>query len=225
MKIKIKGFGLIEILISLFLSSLLLILLIKIFSIFESNANLISAINDIQDRGRMAFFILSNDIRMAGYGKCTSENNINSIEGYTDKNVPKQYLILAKENTDILIISRCIKKNDRNEMIKKAYFISNTYRTNRQNKPIYSLFEKRLPGKRRELIPNVINMKINYGIKENPVKHWKVVKVVEVGLLIESENKIIKQRQRYWFDNRIYNISDDNLTLPWYFFVGLRNGI
>src|SRR3990167_3946191 len=88
-----------------------------------------------------------------------------------------------------------------------AYFIGKTTRKNIRGEPIYALYQKPLNGEREELIANVNQLTLRYGVSlpnshdifvyqpSTEVRDWRRVRSVELILQLSSEDH---RHHRLW---------------------------
>ncbi|MGI0115481.1 PilW family protein [Zooshikella sp. RANM57] len=70
---RVKGFTLIELLISMMLGLVLMGGMISIFNANQQSYRIVNGLSRLQDNARLAFDLISHDIRMAGYMGCLSK--------------------------------------------------------------------------------------------------------------------------------------------------------
>lgn len=189
MKLK-YGYTFIEMLVSLFLSMLLLTGLITVYLTVKSQYFAISSLGDLQDRVRFVSELLWKNIREAGDANC--ENNREFVD--------HAHAIYGYKNT--IIIGQCVYYKKKNQFIQMHYFVSDTHRKNSKGRPIYALYRKPLGGEREELIAGVSSMTVQYGVatknyrnvshyvSANTVHDWKQIKSVSINLLLNYINTI-----------------------------------
>lgn len=118
---------------------------------------------------RLAILEMNHWIRLAGYQGCVnSESRVNSHEaimGFSSKTIPRNFGILEKPDTDILVIRECEFYQGHWQFLRKAIYIGKTGRKDRNGKIIYALYDKKIPGKGEELAERINSLKINYGIQ------------------------------------------------------------
>lgn len=117
-----------------------------------------------------------------------------------------------------------------------VYYLAETGRKNSAGNPIIGLYRRDLMGaatKQNELIENVENMQIRYGIVDKPgdslhyftasqVKYWQKVRLVQIDLLLVSPDAICTAPQNYRFMNQVKMAPDRRLRREWNIFVTLR---
>ncbi|MDF3055022.1 MAG: hypothetical protein K0Q74_929 [Gammaproteobacteria bacterium] len=194
------------------------------------------AIAHLQENARFATHFLTQNIRMAGELSCEHllpmPNPPEALRGYQGNPPPTlKNKILA--GTDSVSIERC-RTNDGSESIEKyAFFISETSRKNQLGKKVYALYESPIVGNKVELVPNVNDMRISYGVMSadgqgvqaylpaDKVSDWKMVKSVEIALLLSSEMPVLSKPESIQFAGKPLPKSR-YLHKEWPVYVNLR---
>lgn len=236
-KNKLAAFSIIELLLTLFLGSLLFLELSQIYLHIKSNLRLQRAMIQIQEDGRFIVNTLDRRIRMAGYARCSSKTDINqaqAIIGYTTKNIQDHFKIEPISGSDIIVIGECIHYQSKIQFIKKVYFVGDTHRKNVRGQSITALFQQVVSGKRQELIEGVDKMKILYGVMSNDRKNiikyltaaqvndWKKVGSVEIALVLNSIYPVFNKPRVYWFMGEDIVPFDHLLHKTWITYINLR---
>jgi type IV pilus assembly protein PilW len=103
---KFKGFSIVEVLIALALSSILLTGIAQIYlstkKVFYAQENL----SRLQENSRFASYILTKNIRMAGYEGCTKSNMPNGLKGFDSGNLPGYLQGKVTSGTDVIVINK-----------------------------------------------------------------------------------------------------------------------
>ncbi|MBU2711037.1 PilW family protein [Zooshikella harenae] len=76
---RVKGFTLIELLISMLLGLVLMGGMISIFNANQQSYRVVNGLSRLQDNARLAFDLISHDIRMAGYMGCLSKVTLSNF--------------------------------------------------------------------------------------------------------------------------------------------------
>jgi len=101
-----KGFSIVEVLIALALSSILLIGITQIYlstkKAFYAQENLAR----LQENGRFASYILTRNIRMAGYEGCAGSNLPFGLKGFDSSNLPGYLQGKVTPGTDVIVINK-----------------------------------------------------------------------------------------------------------------------
>jgi type IV pilus assembly protein PilW len=100
------GFSVVEVMLALALGALLLISLGKIYLSMKQAYYMQTDIARMQENGRLATHILTNNIQMAGYGGCRAGNLTDALHGYNSSNAPEYLRNKINTNTDIIIIKK-----------------------------------------------------------------------------------------------------------------------
>ncbi len=217
---KTKGFSLIEILVALFLASLLVAGLITIYLQVKSSNRLDNALADIQERARFTIALLDHRVRLAGDASCENPSNPtvqqHAIKGYQEA----------------LEIGECVHYQGRDRFLRTKYYLANTHRKNQQGEPIIALYEKPMGGRREELTAGIAGMKIVYGVDAgnqsvryrtlDHIKEWRRVKSVKIALLFRSINVVLRRPTAYWFEGKQVMPNDRHLYKPWVTYIMLR---
>lgn len=216
----LRGFSLIEILISTVLGLILLAGLTQIYLSLKSTYQLQHGLNTIQETGRFVTYFLNQNIRLAGYADCQNSNQLvaqaDAIHGYNSNAIPG---FLAANHvvkgTDIIVIKRCDKINGAIKFLTIAYFIADTQKKNQQGLPILGLYQKRMfPGSSPdtiEIASGVENMQIKYGLPDATGKDiaqyvtanqindiaWDKVRSVAISLVLSSDRSLHKEWNTY----------------------------
>src|SRR5262249_23222229 len=96
-----------------------------------------------------------------------------------------------------IVIGACRFYKKQWQFIKTAYFIDQATRKDAKGRPIFSLYEQPLFGRRLELVSHVSQWHIKYGlfksdsgvlsyVSANEVKDWKAVKSVSIRAVLEA---------------------------------------
>jgi type IV pilus assembly protein PilW len=123
----------------------------------------------------------------------------------------------ADTENDRANLSRAYKRNATvMKFFQSTYFIG----TSQNNNP--ALFRKDLDGTSEELIDNVANMQIRYGVDTgvrdgkvdeyqtaNSISDWSSVLTVRISLLVRSDNNAISEPQVVTFDGSDINSGND----------------
>jgi type IV pilus assembly protein PilW len=235
-KINSQGFSLVELLLSSFLSIFLIIAFFEGYLSIKSTYYLQTGLSQMQENGRFAVNFLNKTIRLAGYSACTSEqSNQNILQGYSSEHEPDFLKGQTVPHTDIVIVNRCIEINNHDQYTSVAYYIGDGSQKNTDGKPIYSLYEKIMGHNRQELVSDIKNMQIVYGIKsynnDNPIqylkadqiKDWKSVVGIKIALLLNSVENVLPKAQEYTFNGENKIAEDRRLYKEWDDYIALRN--
>ena len=177
-----RGFTLVEILVALFLGSLLMSGLMTVYLHVKSSYRIQNALVTVQERERFAAYFFRRAIHHAGDAGCEKDNKL----------VDQEHAILG--NDSAMIIGECVHYKNKNQFIQINYFIGDTKRKNSRGHRIFALYRRTLHGVREELIAGIYKMKIQYGlmaknhrdivryVAANAVTHWADVKSVAMTL-------------------------------------------
>jgi len=207
-----SAFTLLELMLSCALGLLLLTGLIQAYFAAKKNFILQDAIVSSSESGQFASHFLTREILMAGYAGCGDEfvDQNAAIEGYQN-NLPAFLQGKVAAGTDSIMIGRCRSENGKEEFSQHAFIISVTSRKNALGNKILSLYEAPVDGDKQELVSDVTTMKISYGITDEKgedivaylpalqVEDWRMVRAVEIALLVSSEQPVYSNPQPYYF--------------------------
>lgn len=230
-----SGLSLVEMLLAYALGLCLLTSLVQVYLIARRNNDMQQVIIAMQENGRFAVNYLQQSIRLAGYNGCNLPpfvNQASAIQGY-ENNLPdflKSKVIL---NTDSIVIGSCIVRNGKELFQSQAFFISATNRKNALGKPTYALYEAVAAEDKQELVANIENMKIYYGVNDKDfkniayyttataVKNWLKVRIVSLHFLQSSDRPVFTKPNGYYFDGK--NMPPDRfLHKEWVIDIALR---
>jgi type IV pilus assembly protein PilW len=103
----------------------------------------------------------------------------------------------------------------------RAFFIGQTSRKNRAGKKIYALYQVGETGRKAELIPNVVDMKVLcYELSKSGVVlekmpkqiiDWSKITAIKVHLLLASQDEILEMPKAYKFKQQKHIPSDRRL--------------
>lgn len=184
------GFTLIEILVALFLSSLMMAGLMMVYLSIKSNYRSQNAWVSLQDRQRFAAYLFNRVVHQAGNAKCQKGAVL----------VDQQHAILG--DGDSVTIGECIHYKNKNQFVQMNYFIDDTKRKDLHGHPIFALYRKPIHGEREELIAGISKMQIRYGvmtkdhhdvaqyISAEKVSHWENVRSVSLTLSLNYLNVV-----------------------------------
>ncbi len=231
-----KGTSLVELMLAYALGLFLLTGLTQAYLTIRRNSDMQQAITAAQENGRFAVNFLQQYIRMAGYSACdpTSSfvNQTLAIQGY-ENNLPDYLQGKVMTNTDSVSIGSCQVRNGKSQFQQTAFFISATTRKNALGKTVYSLYETSPGSDKRELVANIENMKINYGVSDDygknvdhyasatAVNDWQRVRLVSIRLLIGSETPVFPKPIPYSFAEKMMT-ADRFLHKEWLVDIALR---
>lgn len=200
---KQNGFSLLEIVIALFLSSLLMITLTRVYLNVKVNYRFQEKFASFQEEGRFITALLTKRIHRADDTSCMkfskSIKSMMVIHGYSAVQLPQD--TTAEKNTDAMMIGECLWYQQHQQFVRMLYFIGDTGRKNKKGKSILALYQKPFKGRREELVSHIANMKIQYGITSTnkkeithyvsaeAVKDWRLVRAVDVSLFFDELQK------------------------------------
>ncbi len=231
-----KGLSLVEVMLACALGAFLLQGLADLYLNSKRVFELQKAIVHLQENARFAGHFLAQNIRMAGDISC--ENTLpmsdisQALQGYQSSPPPSLKEKVLK-GTDSIFIERCRMKNGSQFIEKYALFISETSRKNQLGKKIYALYESPILGSKTELVPNIVDMRIYYGIATadgqdvqaylpaDEVSDWQKVKSLEIALLLSSEMPVLKEPESIQFMGKILPKSR-YLQKQWHYTINLR---
>lgn len=193
--------GLIELLVSIFLGTLLFIGLIQVFLIFQRTWSWQNTWASMQERQRYITHLFEDRIKIAGIANCERDYLVHqalAIHGYSFQSAPENFRRQMRSNTDALVIGECVHYRGLDQFVQIAYYISDSGRKDARGKPIYSLYEKPLVGEREELVSRISELHLRYGVasaagdgvnevSSEAVADWEKVRSVKLVFQIASE--------------------------------------
>lgn len=186
--LKYKGFSLIELFVALLLGSVLMVGVGRLYLMMKRNFTLQQRFFSLQESERFIRYFLTQKIRMAGYSGCDSASNwvqANAIRGYVVK------------GNDVIEVYECMRDKQQERFWPAEFFVVKTAQKT-------ALYMKKQGRRREELLPDVQNMSVHYGVDHNrdgdidgylkasQVRNWGDVKIVDVRLLFK--NHLLKKK-------------------------------
>lgn len=230
------GASLVEMMLACALSIFLIQGVINTYLSNKLTYELQSSIAAMQENGRFATHILSQNLRMAGDSNCDYSlaylDATDAIHGY-QKSPPASIKNKIKKDTDSVVFKRCRFEEGKTAAEDYAFFISATTRKNKLGETIYALYTAPLSGDKTELVPNVTGMRIYYGVWDpvandiqaylpaDQITDWNHIKGVEIALLLNSENPVLNNEVNYEFSGSLLDKSR-YLRKEWNIYVMLR---
>jgi Tfp pilus assembly protein PilV len=180
-----RGVTLIELMLALFISTLILSALIAIYlATLSINQNQI-ALSAIIENSNMAVNFMSSDLRAAG-----------------KKKVQPYYSAEMKPGSMALTVCHDLT----NEI--NSYFIAKTKRKNKLGQPIYALYQYDNKHIKTELVEGVNDMNIQYTVvdhnqlkhvSENEINNSSNVIGISIMLSLSSLNEMILNKNEYFY--------------------------
>lgn len=192
-----SGFSLMELLAAVFLSSLLLLGLTKIYLSVQESYRLQNSLLNIQEKMRLLSRLLTYRVRMAGFAGC--DHSVEKVKQ------PQAIVGYQKGDNAVLALGECYPFKNREQFMRVKYFVAKTSRKNSQGSPIYALYQQPIGSRRIELAEGISKMQIKYGIATQDAKNikqyisapqvsdWKKVRSVDIKLLFNSIDQRIKK--------------------------------
>lgn len=146
------GYTLIEIIVALFLGSLLLAGLMTVYLNTKSSYRTQNGLVDLQDRVRFVSNLLQRTIHAAGNAACKNDGEL----------VDQKHAILGDDGS--MTLGECLYYKNKNQFIQMRYFVGDTHRKDFQGRDILALYRKPTVGEREELVSGISSMKIQYGM-------------------------------------------------------------
>jgi hypothetical protein len=217
------------------LGAVLLLGLIQIYVATYKTFKLQQAIVEVQENARFASHFLTQNIRMAGYVGCELTPPVDkdtAIIGY-DATLPAGLQGKVLKNTDSIVITQCKLRNGKMTAGKFAYFIGSTTRKNSSGKVVHALFTAPLGEDKEELVANVDDMRIRYGLANpdghdiaqyvaaNAVTDWTQVRSVAISLLLSSSSPVLTKAESITFAGTALP-KDRYLHREWDLYITLR---
>lgn len=109
----------------------------------------------------------------------------------------------------------------------QSFYIRDTNRKNRAGDPIYALYSQGDNGISEELVTDIEDMRIRYGINSNRDGHvneylpadrindWGAVRMVDMLLLVSANDSSSRSRSAYQFDGETHIAPDGRLRKEW----------
>jgi hypothetical protein len=164
------GFSLLELLIALFMGTLVLCGAMEIYLSMKLTYRTYFDSLQIHQEARLMLLLVNRHVRLAGYQGCINSeepvNMVDAIRGYSASNVPKNYGIQAKPNSDILILRECFYYQQHWQLLREAFYTGRTGRVDKKGHKIFSLYFKKIPGKSQELSEKINSFSVWYGISD-----------------------------------------------------------
>lgn len=239
------GFSLVELMLAMALGLFLLAGLIQICASVKTTYRLQTALARIQENGRFTVHFLNQNIRLAGYAGCQNKLSpvleSGAIRGYNSDQLP-EFLQNNRvvSGSDVVVVQKCAEKSDGStQLVKIAYFIADTLRTDESGQRIYGLYQKIIGNENhpsQEIILGVDNMKVVYGVSNDHGKNiaqylsvnqidlqqWNQVSSVQIALLLDSMENVLQKPQTYIFNGQKITPSDRMLHKEWNTYITLR---
>lgn len=157
-----KGATLIELLLALFISTLILSTLIEVYIATQSISQTQCAISNIMVNSHIAFHLLKSDLKSGAENK---------VQPYYDAKMKPNSMGFTVQHVETHEVN--------------TYFVSKTLRINDRGEAIYALYQLNKNKYKRELVEGIHDMKIQYSILKNN-------RIIEVNSSeLNSESKII----------------------------------
>ena len=231
-----SGSSLIEAMLACTLGLFLILTFIQIYLSVKKTFDLQQAIVALQENGRFSAHFLSQTIRLAGYSYCNASsdfvNKDQAIQGYQN-DLPDSMKGKVVKNTDSIVIGKCDVQDHTKTFTQLAFFIGATTRKTASGKTINALYEMPLNGSKRELVSDIDDMQIFYGVTSangedisdylpaSQVSDWHTVKSVNIALLLSSESPVLPKAENYEFMGETKS-ADRLLHREWDIYVALR---
>lgn len=236
MRSRQSGFSLVEMMLAQALALFLIIGLIQIYLTVEKTFHVQQAIMQMQENGRFAVHFLREHILIAGNANCDSSksfvNTDLAIKGYAHE-LPVFLRGKVAKNTAVVVIGHCETQDNITSFKQRAFFIGATSRKNKSGKTTYALYEMPIGNNKRELVSDISDMQISYGVATedgknileylpaDAVLNWKKIKSVSIALLLDSEFPILSKPEPYRFAGKIFS-KDRFLHREWDVYITLR---
>lgn len=188
---KMSGFTLLEILLAIFLSTLLIIATDKIFITLNALYQKTQIINTIQERIRFIHFFLRGKIQMSGNWSCESDEpdqRTPIIKKLTAGDALEKWGITILPNTDLLQLRECVHTQDTMQYVPILFFAANTSRINKNKKTIPALYYKINDAPREELITDVTAFQISLS---HATHHPKKITCAKINFTILNQDGIM----------------------------------
>ncbi|QLH43605.1 MAG: PilW family protein [Coxiellaceae bacterium] len=235
---KFRGHTLVELLIASALSLLILSYIWQVYSHNRASVRWQQALARLQENGRMAEHFLRQSVRMAGYASCGgviwNTDQTNAIRGYIATDVPSELSPRISSSADAVAITNCRYMVQQWQNTTVYYFIADTGRKNKQGRSVYALYEKLGTQGSEELVDNITDMRIFYGVSDSnsvdiaayltadQVADWSQVRAVVINLLLNTEEEILPASAQYWYLSQYQQATDKRFYQPWQIYIMLR---
>lgn len=214
---KQQGFSLVEMMVAIFLGSVLMLTLVKLYITSKHTYLTVKSLASFQERGRFISTYFIERIHRAGYKGCEQskvfEKGVQRIYGYSSGSLPTALAASSSTLSDAFQLGECIAESSGEHFRQILYFIADTGRKDQHGKPLESLFEKILPGPRLELVSGVSSMKVHYGVStplEESVAYYADASQIRDWSGVKSIHIILQ-------------LSNGSTYRPWSIYVALKN--
>lgn len=205
---KQAGFLLLELLLTLPILVTLLALGCYLFACWGTTFTQLQAYYYLHENARLAHFLLRNDIKGIRYF------------AYHLPHHPETF----NQNGHFYKLNQglCFSLGES----VKCFYVANTQRKNKQGQSIFSLYEKINHDAAQEIIENVEQFKIFYGVAsthEQGINHYtedpmtysaENIHVMQLFLLFTSNENVLKKPMTYHFANHALIATDKRLYQP-----------
>jgi hypothetical protein len=228
------GMTFIEILLANILSSLLLFLLLQLYLTTKSSFTMSNILGALQENTSFVTQVLTAAIQAAGLKNCDSNELMNQpvMMGYHG-HIPEALLGDMVKNTDALVVRECDWQDQKYQYLEKYFFISNTNRKNIQGEPIYALYEKINKGNRQELVSNISDLRLLFGLVDkngrniqayltgDQINDWSLIKSARVEVILNSQETVLMHAMSQQI-TETERVNDKRLFKTWSFYAARR---
>lgn len=229
------GFSLLELLLVIFLSSLILVGLINYSVLLIQQNNQTQHLIGLEQEGRFISRYIRQALSQATDKACdTHERIVDATAILSENSLPAPTNIV--KNNDRLIFRVCGAdlQGSKSEIIKQLYI----GKANTNNEELLGFFEKQSIHKSaKQLALDVVGFKVAYGVADNTgiVQHylsgntidqqniWRQVKSIYINILLTAPSFQPKKQRHYWFWERFHTNNSSNIYQAWPIFITLKN--
>jgi type II secretory pathway component PulJ len=196
MRQSLVAFTLMELMLALFLASLLMVSLLAVYQSTWRRYSLLMNLSHLNLSGRLVRYQLSQKIAQSS----------SIIASYTKSSLPLSLKRQLKANSDVLLVCKKLNENKQCQQ-QVAYYVTKTS-WRQYGHVTWGLFEKPLDGRRQEMAAHVVGLYVEPLPK---TKQW-----VRFAVLLRSAQPILKQRMCYQVWGHTVRAYDRYLYRVWY---------
>lgn len=171
------GFSLLELMLALSLGAMLCIGVFHIFITTQQLTLRQKALSNAQQEIRFVTEFLRQKIQASGDWSCSKKNpGSKSIpaRGFNSDDAYDKLGLTIKSGTDLLQLHECVRMHNHFHYLPVDFFIANTFRVNAKNEEIDALFYKIAHHPREELITDMQDFQLRFGIRDRYGKNIRV---------------------------------------------------
>lgn|GEM_PF-6479982 len=158
------GFSLVEVLIALFLGSLLITGIVGSAVDVMNNMNIGRMLSQRMNAERFLSHIVTTNIQSAGLTTCSgSTNNNAAVVVLAGGSKWPKWITGKKTNTDGLLLQGCRWYKGKFSLVTWSLYVAKTSYKDKNDHFVYGLYEKVKGSRRQELVPYVTNLSLSLG--------------------------------------------------------------